>query len=132
MKMVEIQIDKTAYPLCFSLRAVTEFCERYGTLDGCFARIKELSGANNTPELIQEYMWQLSIMLDAGYRIACKDDKEAVKPPETDEFLDAFGISDLSYIQRKVIEAIGIGSQREVGAAAAKNGDGAAAQAPEN
>lgn len=127
MRMTEIEVSGKSYPLCFSLRAVTEFCAQYGDLDSCFSRVKELSGKKDTPGLIEEYLWQLTQLLDAGARSKKKETGEDISPPDLETLRDVFSIGDLSYIQKKVIEAINAGNQREVSAQAPKNGDGATA-----
>lgn len=123
-KIVTIDLDGNSYQMCFTLRAFSEVCERYGDLPSCLKKLDELVEQKEQVQLIQEYLWLLSTLLNAAFdRNGHLED--VLYPPQLEELQDMFTPADVVDIQYKVLETISLGNAREVGAAPAKNGDGA-------
>lgn len=124
MRTVTIDLDGTAYQMCFTLRAFSEVCERYGDLPSCLKKLDELVEHKEQVQMIQEYLWLLSTLLDAAFeRNGHLEDVSC--PPALEQLQDMFTPAEVVDIQRKVLETISLGNTREVGAAPAKNGEGA-------
>lgn len=124
MRTVTIDLDGISYEMCFTLRAFSEVCERYGDLPGCLKKLDELVEQKEQVQLIQEYLWLLSTLLNASFERNGQLE-DGLFPPQLEELQDMFTPADMVDIQRKVLETITLGNTREVGAAPAKNGDGA-------
>lgn len=124
MKPVSIDLDGRTFQMCFTLRAFESVCERYGDLASCFKKLDELVTQKEQVRLIEEYLWLLSTLLTAEFERSGHLDGVEV-PPELEDLKNLFTPADVVDIQRKVLETITLGNTREVGAAPAKNGDGA-------
>lgn len=123
-RVVEIELGGVTWPMCLTLAAYIQICERYGDLPACVAKLDGLVGENGNRELIEEYTWLAEQMLYAAHAAADGDDELA--PPIQDDLLVLLTPGDFPEFQRKVLECIRIGQSREVGAEAPKNGEGAA------
>lgn len=131
MRILEFKINGDVYPLCFTLRAAEAVEERYGSLEECFTQMKALWDEQNRMAVMDEYLWQLHLLMDCGRRHRNAGWSDSKDIPSLEDLKDLFCIGDLVEIQETVIAAITVGSQREVGVSAPKNGEGAAAaQAP--
>lgn len=128
-RTVDIDIAGKTWPMCLTLRAFTDICDEYGSLQECIQKLDDLVEAGDNPGLIQHYTWLLDKLL---WSAAQADDDPENYPPVQEVLKDLFSPGDLLYIQQKVLETIRIGQSREVGAEPPKNGVGAAEKpAPE-
>lgn len=137
-RTVEFEMGGTTYPLCFTLRAVEEFYQRYDSIDGWFSQLLEYSyqdeaNPGDSMKLFAETLWLLETLMRAGYeRAKAEQGSAAVYPPELDAMRDLLCVGDLSRARDAVIETISLGNIREVGAQPPKNGEGAEEQAPKS
>ncbi len=120
MRNGTITLAGKEYPLRFSLRVLNACKERYGTLDGIF---QALQGAADGMDAIEECLWLLENMLDAGWRYDRINGKNPTQPPDMDMLLD---VLDLSEVQAALVTAIAGDSVRTVKADPPKNGAAAA------
>lgn len=90
--------------LCCSTRFIRDCSERYGAVDGID---KALTGAQN--KVLDEAMWMLAGLLDAGNRWAKLNGKSNPEPLDSDQLLDLFGIDDLTDVVGNIKEAISSG-----------------------
>lgn len=130
-RTVDFELGGVTYPLCFTLRAVEAFYQRYDSIDGWFARLQEYSYQDedhpgDSMQLFAETLWLLETLMKAGYeRAKVERGSAAVYPPELDTMRDLLCVGDLSRARDAVIQTISMGNIREVGAQAPKNGEGA-------
>ena len=123
MRTAEITLEGVTYPLCFSLAVMDRFTQRYGSLEGSWKKIEELGQAGDLNAAYEEYFWQLEQLLEGGRRRVELDGGTAPALPDLHKDRnDRFTLGDMRYIQERIAVAIVQGSQREVGAAAPKNG----------
>ena len=125
--MTTVNLCGTEYPLRFSLRVVKECEKKYGSLEKMFdvvqMKVNEEGGGLG---VVDDCLWLLSAMLDAGARYArfngtpCSD-----TPPDTEALLDVLDIPDM---QKALFTAISGDNARTVEAVPGKNGESAAAE----
>lgn len=124
MKSMTVTLAGQEYPLRFTLRAVKACTDRYGSLEGMFDAIQVKSGQ---VDVVDECLWLLKTLLDAGYRYSAANGEESPYPPDEETLLD---VLDLKEMQGVLLSAIAGDSQRTVEADPPKNGgDGEAAEA---
>lgn len=139
-RILDFELLGVTYPLCFTLEAAEEFYQRYGDIDGWFKRLSELTRQEETDpdtgqtrvvvegdqiKLLAEILWLLDTLMQAGYERCAWDREEAELPPGLDELRKILCIGDIARIRAAIMQTIVLGNQREVGAQAPKNGDGA-------
>lgn len=142
MRTVEIEIGGNTYPLCLTLWAYGQICGRYEGMKGCLQRLDEVSGkfeqdpdtgeirvlqAEDTPALIEEYLWLLEQLMEGGRQASVTPGNTAPRQlplPARARLLELLCPGDIPYVQKKIFEAITAGQAREVGAQAPKNGAG--------
>ena len=122
MRCKTVTLAGIEYPLRFSLRAVKACGEKYGSLEKMFEAIQRRGGG--TLEVVDDCLWLLGVMLDAGYRYNLANGQSALEPPPEDLLLDTL---DLAEMQVALLSAIAGDSERTVEAEPPKNGDGAEA-----
>lgn len=116
----------TEYPLRFSLRVVKAVQEKFGSLEKLLDAVSLKAGAENgSLGVVDECLWLLERMLDAGARYAEREGLEHPPLPDGELLLDALDIPDL---QAALFAAIAGDSARTVEAEPGKNGAGAAAE----
>lgn len=121
MKCRTVELCGRQYPLRFSLRVVRDCTERYGSIENIFdAMIQE---GQNGGQIVDEILWLLGAMLDAGYRYARLNEESTPEPPDADTLLDVLDIQDA---QRTLMDAMVGDSARSVEAESKKNGETAA------
>lgn len=121
MRSKTIALAGAEYPLRFSLRAVKACTEKYGSLEGMFEAIQ---GKQGTLDVVDECLWLLDVMLDAGYRYNRANGLEAKEPPNREALLDML---DLAEMQGALLGAIAGDSARTVEADPPKNAGSAEA-----
>lgn len=120
MKRVELPVRGTSYPLCFSLRVVKACGDRFGGLEGLDAA---LSGNGDALQSLENSIWLLAKMLDAGARYDRENGVEAAEPPSEDTLLDTFGLDDLAELRSSLTQAMNASNGRSVEAVAEKNAE---------
>lgn len=117
MRTAMITLDGKAYPLCFSTRVVRSCHERYGGID----QIGQALSGNDLVEVLDETLWLLSAMLDAGYRHAKLNGEESPEPPDQETLYDLCGMDDLAGLKARVMESMSAGASHSVDAQPPKN-----------
>ncbi len=120
MRNRTITLAGKEYSLRFSLRVVKACTERYGSLDGVFQAIQ---GKGSEMGVVDECLWLLAAMLDAGWRYDRASGENPPEPPDMDMLLD---VLDLSEARAALVTAIAGDSVRTVEADPPKNGAAAA------
>lgn len=118
MRTAKISIDGKSYLLCFSARVMRACTERYGAMENID---DALSG--DTVAALDESIWILSQLMDAGARYAEMNGIENPKSLGFDGLYDAMSIDDLSGMKGKIAETITNGRSVTVEAEAPKNGE---------
>lgn len=119
-----VELCGRRYPLRFSLRVVRDCTERYGSIENIFNAMQVQEGQSG--KLVDEILWLLGAMLDAGYRYGRLNGEDVPDPPDADELLD---VLDLQDAQRTLMEAMVGDLERSVKAEPEKNGKAAEATA---
>ena len=117
MKTARISIDGTEHLLCFSARVMKACADRHGEL----GKIDEALSKGTQSETLNETLWLLSCMMDAGHRYAKRSGMENPEPLSLEELYDCCDASDLGGIRRKIAETITGGSQTNVEVAPSKH-----------
>lgn len=125
MKTAKINLDGKEYLLCFSTRVVKKCAERYGGVE----KIDEALGSEDAVQALDESLWILAAMLDAGARYAKLNGMENPAPPDQESLYDLCDVSDFAGLKGKIMETITAGKAHQVEAAPGKNA--AATQAKE-
>lgn len=132
-RIVEIDIGGTTYPMCFTLWAYGQVCERYESLPKCLAELDRLQQVN-TIKMIDAYFWLISVLLEAQWNRERGESDERTKPPDEEKIHALFYAQscpgEFVEIQRKVLECISLGTSRTVGVEAPKNAEAGAEPAP--
>lgn len=103
--------------LCFSTRVVRNCTERYGGIEHIGAALS----TEDTVKALDESMWLLSQMLEAGARYARMNGMDNPEPLDADGLYDCCDISDFAGLRGKIIETISNGQKATVEAEAPKN-----------
>ena len=105
--------------LCCSTRFIRDCSERYGAVDGIE---QALTGAQS--KVLDEAMWLLAGLMDAGDRWAKLNGKDNPDPLTADQLLDLFGMDDLKDVVKNIKTAISAGNETTV-KVASKNAEAA-------
>ena len=116
MRTATFTVDGRDYLLCFSARVMRACSERYGGVETIDAAL----GAENTGKALDEAVWLLSKMMDAGARYARLNGQEAAALTY-DDLYDVLSIDDLTNIKCKIAETITNGRATTVEAEPPKN-----------
>ena len=103
--------------LCFSTRVIRDVVGRFGDV----SRIDEALNDEDKVKALDNAVWLLSRMLDAGSRYAKLNGLDNPEPLSFEELYDSLDISDFVGIRQKIQETIVNGSQRTVNAVPGKN-----------
>ena len=118
MKTGKIEILGKEQTLCFSTRVTSHCIEKYGSIDAMFDAL----GGDDLGKALEQSLWLLSEMLDAGRRYAKFAWDREEKAISLDDLLDLYGLDDLTALCLALRETVINGSQREV-VTEAKNGE---------
>lgn len=117
MRTAMITLDGKEYPLCFSTRVVRSCNDRYGGID----KIDQALSGNDLMEVLDETLWLISVMLDAGYRHAKLNGEESPAPPDQETLYDICDMDDLFKLKVSVMESMSAGASHSVNAQPQKN-----------
>ena len=118
MKTGKIEILGREHTLCFSTRVTASCIDKFGSLEAMFDAL----GDDNLGAALENSLWLLSQMLDAGRRYAKFAWDREENTVSLDELLDLYGLDDLTALSLALRETVINGSQREV-VTEAKNGE---------
>lgn len=126
MRTAKIRIDGTEYVLCFSGRTMRACTQRYGDV----SKIAEALDTKDTVKALDETIWLLSALMDAGARYCRLNGVECPDPLSYDELYDRVDIPDMSSLRYKVMETINAGKEATVVARPGKNTEATLVEAP--
>lgn len=118
MKRALISVGGNELPMCFSLRVVNACGEKFGGLEGLEAA---LTGGGDPLSALNNCVWLLAQMLDAGARHAALNGEQAEPAPSEDDLLDLFGLDDLAALKTSLLNGMAADNARTVEAAPEKN-----------
>lgn len=118
MKTGKIEILGKEQTLCFSTRVTSRCIEKYGSIDAMFDAL----GADDLGKALEQSLWLLSEMLDAGRRYAKRAWDREEEAVSYDDLLDLYGLDDVGALGQALKETVINGSKREV-VAEAKNAE---------
>ena len=117
MRTARITLAGKEYPMCFSARVVRACSERYGGIEHLDEKMN-----GDAVQSLDEAIWLLSQMMDAGVRYAKINGDESAEAPTADDLYDLFGMDDFAGLKDKIAETITNGNKTTVEAEAPKNG----------
>ena len=117
MRTARITIDGAEHLLCFSARVVRACTERYGEMGG----MDEALTSGSPVQAIDESVWMIATMMDAGARYAKLNGLDNPPPLTAEEMLDVCDLGDLNQLTSKITETITNGKTPTVEAEPAKN-----------
>lgn len=118
MKTVSIPIAGQEHLLCFSTRVVKACYERRGGVDGVVA---VMTNKEDLMGILDEVVWMLATMMDAGYRYASASHLKTAQPLTADTLMDLVSLQDIKEIQQVIFETMRRGKEHYVEADAPKN-----------
>ena len=118
MRTAKIEIDGREYLLCFSARAVRACTERYGDVSA----LADALDSGDAVRDLDEAVWILSQMMDAGARYARERGEDNPPPLTPDDILDLTDLSDYARMRQSIKATITSGQARHVELAPPKNG----------
>ena len=121
MRTATININGEERLLCFSMRAIMAVNDRYGGVEQIGSA---LSGDDVTHNL-QEAIWLISTMLEAGARYAALNGMDNPPTLSCEELYDLCGTDDLAGLREKIMETIVRGRDVHVEVEPEKNGPAA-------
>ncbi len=110
MRTGKIEINGKEYLLCFSTRVMRDCSERYGGIENMNKALLEGTGA----QMMDESIWLLAVMMDAGARYAKLNSIETPPPLSYDDLYDLCGVDDLLGMKTKIFETVANGNEREI------------------
>lgn len=117
MRTATINIDGKDHLLCFSMRVMRDCADRYGE----FGKIDEALTGGTQAKTLEELLWLMSRLMDAGSRYASRNRLENAEPLGQEELFDLCHAGDVVMLRNKVTEAIRGGQQTNVEVEPAKN-----------
>lgn len=110
MKTGKIEILGKEQTLCFSTRVTSRCIEKYGSIDAMFDAL----GGDDLGKALEQSLWLLSEMLDAGRRYARRAWEREEEAVSYDDLLDLYGLDDVGTLGQALKETVISGSKREV------------------
>lgn len=107
MRTNTITINGKEYLLCFSVRVIRDCTERYGDM----GKIGEALSDKDPVKGLDEAIWLLQRMMDAGSRYAKIEGLENPEPLSCDGLYDCCGLDEYVPLKSKVMETI-VGGQK--------------------
>lgn len=127
MRTGTIQIGGREYILCFSAWVVRECAERYGTI----GQIDRALTEGTETEMMDECVWLLERMMQAGSKYAEKIGIEHPKPLSGEDIYDLCGLDDLFGMKESLFRTIENGNGRKIEVEEAADGKNTAAAQPD-
>lgn len=121
MRTATININGKERLLCFSMRAILAVNDRYGGVEKIGAALSGESVSQN----LQEAIWLISTMLEAGARYAALSGMDNPPALSCEELYDLCGADDLAELRGKIVETIVRGRDVHVEVEPEKNGTAA-------
>ena len=103
--------------LCFSTRVIRDVVERFGDV----SKINEALNDEDKVKALDNAVWLLCRMMDAGGRYAKLNGMDNPEPLSYEELYDSLDIGDFAGLKMKIQETIVNGGARTVDAAPGKN-----------
>ena len=119
MRTVSVTLNGREYTLCFSTRVVRSCCERYGGLE----HIDKALSDEDSLKVLDETLWLLSAMLDAGARYVRLNGGEPPQPPDQETLYDLCDMDDLTGLRAMVMASMAAGAHHTVEARPPKNAE---------
>ena len=119
MRTATITINGKEHLLCFSARVIRACTERYGDVSG-------LGDALDDPDkgkALDEAVWILAQMMDAGARYAKLNGLECPEPLSVDAIYDTSDLGDFFAIRQRVVDTVTRGRTTHVEVQSPKNGE---------
>lgn len=110
MRTGSIMIDGQQHLLCFSARVVQKCVERYGSIEA----IDGAMSNENDMQALDEAIWMLSTLMEAGDRYAKHNSINNPAPLSYDDLYDFVDIFDLGNINGSITKTIKNDTDREV------------------
>lgn len=117
MRSAKLTLDGVEHLLCFSARTVRAVTERYGGIEN----MNDAFSSDDTVKALDESLWMLSAMMDAGDRYAKLNGIENPPPVSYEDMYDICGMDDLENLKGKVFETIANSKRTTVEAKPPKN-----------
>lgn len=119
MKTARMTVDGQEYLLCFSVRVIKDCMDRYGAVEN----IGNVFDNSDPLEAMDEAIWLLTKMMDAGERYAKMHGISNPKALTYDDFVNVCDAADLASMKDKIFETITSGSAAEVEVEPSKNAE---------
>lgn len=112
-----MSVDGREYLLCFSTRVIRDVVDRFGDV----SKINDALNDEDKAKALDNAVWLLSRMMDAGGRYAKLNCLENPEPLSFENLYDSLDIGDFTRLKLKIQETIINGGQRTVAAIPGKN-----------
>jgi hypothetical protein len=117
MRTTTVKINGKEYLLCFSTRVIRACSERYGDMNGINTALSE----GNQLKALDEALWLLATMIDAGARYAKINGIDNPPAPTLEDLYDICDISDFANLREIIQATITDGMKASVSIEAPKN-----------
>lgn len=114
-----MKINGREHILCFSARVIRDCSERYGD----WSKVFEAMSEGTDTQKLDETIWLLTRLMDAGARYAAQNGIECPKPLNCDELYDSCSLADFFSLRDKITDTIRAGQETKIKAEAPKNGE---------
>ena len=119
MRTAKISINGAEHLLCLSARVVRACTQRYGGISG----IDEALSGSDISRAMDEAIWLIGTMMDAGARYAKLSGLENPAPLSVEELYDVCGVDDFAALYSKIAETVTNGKSVSVEAVPPKNAE---------
>ena len=110
MRTGTITLNGQRHILCFSVRVVRNCTERYGSMKGMY----EALSAESELQVLDESLWLLRELMEAGAKYATLHNLETVKPLTADEMQDTCDLHEIVGIKAAILLTLKNGKERNV------------------
>ena len=110
MRTGTITLNGQQHILCFSVRVVRNCTERYGSMKG----LHEALSSESELQVLDESLWLLRELMEAGAKYAALHDLETVKPLTADELQDTCDLNEIGGIKTAILLTLKNGKKRNV------------------
>lgn len=117
MRTAKMSVDGKDRLLCFSTRVIRDVVDRFGDV----SKINDALNDEDKCKALDNAVWLLSRMMDAGGRYARLNGIENPEPLSYEDLYDSLDIGDFTRLRQKIQETIVNGNQRTVDAVPGKN-----------